>query len=174
MQPKLIYLKFLRTLSLEDPKLNCFLCILWKWTVCVFRDSEVENQLWIGLHDQEHFDDETNTCTCFFPPSQTDCERCRDRFVWVDETPVNVARMLLTQKRMERGVEWINAWPITARCCTLATRTRASCTSSHATNSPSGEILGYVWGFCRIWGRFTSPKHVMTFEFSRSDQKSVV
>ena len=56
---------------------------------CAFRDSAVENQLWIGLHDREHFDDETDTCSCLFAPSQTECDQCRQRFVWVDETPVS-------------------------------------------------------------------------------------
>ena len=56
----------------------------------IFRGDEFVDQLSIGLHDREHFYDETNTCTCYFAPSQTECDRCRQRFVWVDETPVNV------------------------------------------------------------------------------------
>ena len=37
----------------------------------------------------QHFDDDTDTCTCLLTPSQVDCDLCRERFVWVDGTPVN-------------------------------------------------------------------------------------
>ena len=46
------------------------------------------NNLWIGLHDREQFEDSSDTCTCSSVQPNV-CEVCRDRFVWVDETPIN-------------------------------------------------------------------------------------
>ena len=52
------------------------------------RDSEITNQLWIGLYDKEHFYDETQTCTCSLVEPNA-CRECRNRFVWVDGTSEN-------------------------------------------------------------------------------------
>ena len=49
------------------------------------------DQLWIGLYDRDYFSDtdESNYCHCGFDVGSTECRECRDRFVWIDGTPVN-------------------------------------------------------------------------------------
>ena len=50
----------------------------------IFRGDAAADQLWIGLHDRDH----ESTCSCLFVTLR-ECAECRDRFVWVDETPVD-------------------------------------------------------------------------------------
>ena len=103
---------------------------LWcKW-VLLFRDSEVANQLWIGLHDREYFNDETDTCTCFLAPSQSACNRCRDRFVWVDETAVN-----------EDFAPWVGTEPSSGEKCVRFTD---SDTNQRWSGSPCSTEMDYV------------------------------
>ena len=47
--------------------------------------------MWIGLYDRDHFTDtdESSNCRCGFGVDPSDCQDCRDRFVWIDGTPVS-------------------------------------------------------------------------------------
>ena len=98
---------------------------------CSFRDLEIENQLWIGLYDQEYFHDEENTCSCvILSGSQTECDRCRERFVWVDETPVN-----------EDFAPWLGSEPSLGEKCVRLTD---SDTNQRWSGSPCSTKFDYV------------------------------
>ena len=57
----------------------------------IYSGFEVFDQLWIGLYDRKYFNetDESSNCECDGFDEPGDCKDCRDRFVWIDETPIS-------------------------------------------------------------------------------------
>ena len=106
----------------------------------VSRGTLVTDQLWIGLYDRDHIDEETDPYTCAFA-SPSGCERCRNRFVWVDETPVN-----------EEFTPWTPSEPGYGEKCIRLTDSE---TNQRWSGSPCSNEIDYVCSKGKTRTQFT-------------------